>query len=215
MKKILFTVFLLSGLYLMANAQQKREFKHQPPVKHRMGMMKAMQLTADQKVKAKTYKESFKAKMQELNKNEGQSVKEFRDKKLALRKELRGNMQDILTPEQKTKMEQMKVDHKAKREEHFAKHMDKMKSKLNLSEDQLTQLKTGHKSMQDKLRALKEDQTLSRTDRHDKLQALKKEMKENRNKIFTADQLKKMEELKKESKDKKWKMEKKDNTPAK
>ena len=79
----------------------------------------------------------------ELNKNENITVKESRDKKEALRKEQKEKMLAILTPEQKTKLEQLKKDREVKREAMTSKRLDKMKTKLNLSDDQMAKIKAG------------------------------------------------------------------------
>lgn len=142
-------------------------------------------------------KAEFKQKMQALNKNESITVKEQRDRKEALHKEQKAKMQALLTPEQKTKMAELKAAQKAKHEEMSAKRLDKMKAKLNLSDAQVAQLKTQRVAMQNKMKALKENEGLSRTQRKEQMMALKAEAKEQHKKIFTAEQLKQMEELKK------------------
>jgi Spy/CpxP family protein refolding chaperone len=181
-----------------ANAQQKRGMKCHGHHKHHHGMMaKQLNFSPDQQKQAKVYKDDFRKKMQDLNKNESITVKEQRDRKEALRKEQRTKMQGLLTPEQKTKMAQLKVDGQKKKEEHFARHLDKMKISLNLSDAQVAQMKSQREATQLKMKAIRENESLSREERKSKMMALKAEAKEQHNKILTPDQLKKMEELKK------------------
>ena len=105
MKNPLITLFAVAALPTSATAQEKRMMKHPGKMKHQHGMMaRDLNLSEDQKKQAKTYREDFRKKMQELNKNENITVKEMRDRKEALQKEQRNKMQSLLTAEQKNKI---------------------------------------------------------------------------------------------------------------
>ena len=202
MKNIVITLLAVSAFSFSTTAQEKREMKpgHMPGMhKHHHGMMMAKELnfSAEQKAQAKLNHEDFKKKMQELNKNESITVKEQRDRKSALLKEQKAKMDALLTPEQKTKMVQLKADRKAKGEEHFTKHLDKMKSTLGLTDNQVAQMKAQRESMQTKFKSIMENESLSREQKRDQFMALKAEGKEQHKKILTPDQIKKMEEMKK------------------
>jgi Spy/CpxP family protein refolding chaperone len=200
MKKLLATLFVTALFTVSATAQEKRPMKrgHMQMHKHHRHMMaKQLNFSEDQKKQAKIYNEDFRKKMQDLNKNESITVKEQRDRKEALRKEQRTKMQGLLTPEQKTKMAQLKADGQKKKEEHFARHLDKMKITLNLTDAQVAQMRSQREATQLKMKAIRENESLSREERKSKMMALKAEAKEQHKKILTPEQLKKMEELKK------------------
>lgn len=203
MKNTFITLFAVAALSLTATAQQKKGMKGRHHHKGQHGMMaKQLNFSEDQKKQAKTFNEDFRKKMQVLNKNESITVKEMRDRKQALRKEQKAKMDGLLTAEQKAKLVQLKADQKAKKDQHFAKHLDKMKTDLALSEAQLGQLKTQREGIQTKMKAIRENEALSREQKQEQVMALKNDAKEQRKKIFTADQLKKMEEMKKKQMDK-------------
>ena len=203
MKNVFITLFAVAALSLTATAQQKKGMKGRHHHKGQHGMIaKQLNFSEDQKKQAKTFNADFRKKMQELNKNESITVKEMRDRKQALHKEQKAKMDGLLTPEQKAKMVQLKADQKVKRDQHFAKHLDRMKTDLTLSDAQLAQLKTQREGTQSKMKAIRENEALSRQQKQEKMMALKTEAKEQRKKIFTADQLKKMEEMKKKQMDK-------------
>ncbi|MGC4102247.1 hypothetical protein [Ferruginibacter sp.] len=161
-----------------------------------------LNLSEAQKSQAKLYRADYKKQLQELNKNENITVKESRDRKVALRKEQAAKMQSLLTPEQKDKMAQLKATAKAKGQQQYAARMDKMKTRLNLTDKQVAQLKTQRETMIAKLKAIKENDSMDRTAKKEKLASLRAEMKESNKKIFTDEQLKKMEEMRKERMDK-------------
>jgi Spy/CpxP family protein refolding chaperone len=222
MKKLLIASIALMSISFAANAQKvapaegqhiqkdrkKDGAKHHGHRKfkkhHRHHRMAELNLSQSQKDQAKLYREDYKKQLQALSKNENITVKELRDKKMALRQDQAAKMQSLLTPEQKNKMVQMKAEEKAKAAQHYAARMDKMKAKLNLTEQQVTQLKDEHETMKAKFKAIKEDDKMDRTAKKEKLMALRSQMKEEHKKIFTPEQLQKMEEMKK------GRMEKKD-----
>ena len=119
--------------------------------KHQKGMMaKQLNLSDAQKAQAKTINEDARKKMQELNKNENITVKEMRNRKAAIQKEKKTKMDGLLTADQKTKQAQLKTEHKAKKEAGYAKRIDKMKTNLNLSDDQVAKLKAQRATTQAK-----------------------------------------------------------------
>ena len=207
MKTIVTTLFAVSALVFSATAQEKRELKcgHEPGLHkhhHSMMMSKELNFSEAQKAQAKINHEEFRKKMQELNKNESITVKEMRDRKFSLVKEQKAKMEALLTPEQKTKMALVKTERKAKHEAHFAKHLDKMKTTLGLTDKQVIQMKGQHESMQTKFKAIKENESLTREQKKAQLMALRAESKEQHKKILTPEQQKKVEEMKKQHADK-------------
>ncbi len=102
-----------------------------------------------------------------------------------------------MTAGQKTKMAQLKAERKVKNEERYAKRMDKMKTTLNLSDDQVAKLKAQRSNMHAKAESIKNNASLSREQKKDQMMALKAEAKDQHSKILTAEQLKKQEEMRK------------------
>jgi hypothetical protein len=197
MKKLLIPLFAIFALTVTANAQDKmgKRGHLQHPKK---GMIaKQLNYSEDQKKQAKTINEDSHKKMQELNKNESITVKEMRDSKAAIQKERKTKMVGLLTGEQKNKMAQLKAEQKVKHEEQYAKRMDKMKTNLNLSDEQITKLKTQRSTMRASAEKIKSNESLSRQQKQQQMMALKAEAKDQHNKIFTPEQLKKREEMKK------------------
>jgi hypothetical protein len=195
MKKIMLTALAFTLAVFSANAQVERKMKHQKQQRH--DAMKQLNLSEDQKKQAGAIKQDYKAKMQELNKNENITVKESRDRKEALRKEQKTRMQGLLTSEQKTRLEQLKTDKKARKEAHFAKRMDKMKAHLQLTDDQVATLKAGRERMKSRLKSIKENQGLDRVQRKEQMMALKNERKTQMESILTTEQREKMKDMRK------------------
>jgi len=200
MKKVLIPLIALLALTVSVNAQHKMvKGKHH----HQKGMMaKELNFTDAQKAQAKTINEDARKKMQELNKNESITVKEQRDRKAAIQKERKTKIDGLLTAEQKAKQTQLRAEHKAKKEAEYAKHLDKMKSNLNLTDDQVAKLKSQRTATRTKAEQIRNNESLSREQKKEQMMALKAEAKKQHDKILTPEQLKKKEEMKKAHDDK-------------
>lgn len=202
MKKVLIPLIAFLALTVSVNAQHKMgKGKHHQ--QHHKGMMaKELNFTDVQKEQAKTINEDARKKMHELNKNESITVKEQRDRKAAIQKEKKAKMDGLLTAEQKAKQTQLRAEHKAKKEAGYAKRLDKMKTNLNLTDEQVAKLKTQRTANHAKAEQIKKNESLSREQKKAQMMALKAESKEQNSKIFTPEQLKKKEEMKKAHSDK-------------
>jgi Spy/CpxP family protein refolding chaperone len=197
MKKLLIPLIALLTLTVSVNAQHKMGKKGQHH-KHQKGMMaKELNFTDAQKFQAKTINKDSRKKMQELNKNESITVKEMRDRKYAIQKERKAKMDGLLTAEQKAKQTQLRAEHKAKKEAGYAKRLDKMKTNLNLTDDQVSKLKAQRAANHARAEKIKSNESLSREQKKEQMMALKADAKAQHNKIFTPEQLKKKEEFKK------------------
>ena len=207
MKKIIGSLLIISAFAFSANAQTASNNTSNTTVPahnqwhhhhKRMDMMKQLNLTPDQQHQLKAYHKNYREQMQALNKNESITVKEFRDKKYALHQDEKAKFLSLLTSDQKNKLDQLKQQRQQQHEAMAAKRLDKMKTKLSLSDNQVAQIKSQMQDIHSKMKAIKDDQSLGRLEKKQQLEALKSESKENFKKILTPDQLNKMEELKKE-----------------
>jgi Spy/CpxP family protein refolding chaperone len=209
MKKILVSLLAIAAFTFSAAAQTtdnstaNKNNPHKEWKLHHKGMgMDQLNLTQSQKDQLKASHENYRKQMQELNKNESITVKEFRDKKYALKKQQKTDFLALLTPDQKTKLGQLKQQRQQQHEIIAAKKLDKMKLKLNLTDDQVAQIKANRENIHAKIKAIKENDNLSRTEKKEQLETLRTEKKDSFKKILTPDQLNKLEEMKKNRMDK-------------
>ena len=193
MKKIAAFMLAFASFIFSASAQEQRKIKHHQH--HRANGIKMKELTLTQS-QIKASHDGYKKQLMELNKNEGITVKEAMDKKEALRKEHKDKMMALLTPEQKDKLIQLKKDRAVKHEAMAAKRLDKMKATLNLSDAQVAKIKAAKETTHAQLKAIKENEQLSRTEKKEQLMALKEQNKNSFKNILTPEQLSKMEEIK-------------------
>lgn len=200
MKKVLIPLIAIFAISITANAQDRmgKRGQHQKHQMHQKQMMaKQLNLTEDQKMQAKAINADSRKKMQELNKNENITVKEQRDRKAAIMKDKKAKMDGLLTAEQKAKKTELIAAQKVKKEQQYATRMDKMKTKLDLTDDQVAKLKSQRAANQSKAEKIRNNESLSREQKKEQMMALKADAKAQHNKILTPEQLKKKEEMKK------------------
>lgn len=208
MKKLLSSVAVMLMISAVVQAQdsaykhfRKGGFHHKGM--HQKGMMMGssqLNMTEDQKAKMKSLHESFRKEMGELKKNENITVKESKAKREALVKKHHEAMQNILTPEQKTQIEKMKLERKSKGEAFEKNRMEKMKTELGLTNDQVEKFHKLHESTRSQMQAISGNDKLDKTQKREQMQALMKKHKEEINSIYTAEQKKKLEEKRKSGK---------------
>jgi protein CpxP len=197
MKKIIVSMTALGCFILSATAQDKMAMQNN--FDHRKEMMiKQLDLTPDQQKQLAADRANFKTQMIALNKDESITVKDYRDKKFALRKEQKAAFMAILTPDQQTKLVQIKQNMKAKMDTIAAKRLDRMKLQLNLSDEQVATLKANRQAMRTKIEMLLQNDSLSRIDLKTQLMAIKEANKDSMKTVLTVDQYSKWQELRKE-----------------
>lgn len=210
MKKLITLSLAFSALVFTATAQEQREIKKDKKVGterregmkgDRKGMMNDLNLTDAQKTQMKANREEFKTKMEQL-KAQNLPEAQYNERKKALHAEQKAKMESILTAEQKAKMAEKRGNFEGKDKNKQGKDFGKMKEELSLTDDQSAKLKAQHQALKARMEAIKNDQSLSKEAKKEKMMALKNEAKEQRKSILTAEQMKKMEEFKKDRKDK-------------
>ncbi len=202
MKKIIIGMLTVASFIFTANAQEMRKMKHHQRG-HQKGMiLKELNLTATQKEQMKANRDNVKMQLTELNKNENITVKEYKARKADILKSQKAQMDNVLTTEQKNKLKQQKNNRKGKQEMYSAKRMDKMKTNLGLSDEQVNKLKVNREATMAKAKAIKENSQLSQSERKEQLVALRQDQKNSLKQVLTPEQINKMEEKKKARMDK-------------
>lgn len=203
MKTLLTGIIALAAFTFSATAQMDkkpmdREGKgqHHQGMKEKGKMMQELNLTEAQKTQMKSINMDFRNKMQELKKQDNITVKELNERKATLMQERKSKTMAILSNEQKEKMETLKKDRQEKGKMMETKHLDRMQSKLNLTNDQSAKIKAKNDELRQKMTSIRENSSLTQDQKKDQMQQLRQERKSYMESILTADQKKKMEEMK-------------------
>jgi Spy/CpxP family protein refolding chaperone len=202
MKKIILAAFVVVFTVSTSIAQDIPERKAEHPKMMHMGGdnkghhmdMKALNLTDTQKEQLKTNREEFRKKMEELKKQDNISVKEWRSRMQSLKDEQKTKMQSIFTSEQKDKLAKMRTEGMEKHKETMDKRGGMMKEKLGLSDAQSAKLEKNRTEAMNKMKAIKENKSLTDEQRKEQLKELHKKQKEEMKAVLTEEQLKKLKE---------------------
>ncbi len=198
MKKLLGSLLALTLIVSASQAQDGKEKKHGGKHHHKEMLSKQLNFSEEQKKQLKGINAEFKKEMQELKKNDNITVKEFKTRKERIRKDQKDKTLALLTAEQKTKLETMKQDRITKGKERSAKGFENMKSKLNLTDEQVSKLKVSHESFAAKAKEIRGNQSLTEVQKKEQFKALAEQRKEDAKSILTKEQLDKMQQMHKE-----------------
>lgn len=97
------------------------------------------------------------------------------------------------TAKQNTAEQHQKTAHAEK-----GKKFDKMKAKLGLSDDQAAKIKANRAAFHEKKKAIKENKSLSESQKKEQIKALAQQKKESMKSILTPEQQEKMKKAKKQ-----------------
>ena len=204
MKKLILSTFIVACAAMTIQAQEIPERKREeskPVIKEKIINKKEranLNLTDEQKAKLKSMNQDLRKKMEELRKQESLTVKGYREKMEAIRKEHQDKFQSVLTPDQKIEMQKYKDAANAKTKVFGEKRQARMREELNLSDEQLGKIKENRKAMAEKIKTIKEDKSLNDEKRKEEIREAMKGQKEKMKSILTEEQLQKMKENRKE-----------------
>ncbi|MDI3322154.1 hypothetical protein [Pinibacter soli] len=183
MKKLFAIVALSIGFAVAASAQDSTA--------HKKDKVKSeLNLTKEQQAQIKSMHAEYKQKFAALKADSSLTAEQRKQQYKALHQEQQNKMNTILTPEQQSKLKEMKKQKVAKTKQHI--------KELNLSQNQQTQWKSINKEYKDKMMALKNDKTLSDQQRKDQFKSLSQERRNKVTGILNDDQKAKLAEFKKD-----------------
>ncbi len=191
---VLFTVCAYAQKNEHANGKMKSH--HIGKGMHKGKIADALNMDDAQKSKIKEYNNSFKIEMKNLKSNDAMTLGEFKQKKEILKKQRKSNIDNIYTPEQKKKLDEMKQHHAAKKAEHHEKKLSKLIEKINLTDAQVATIQNNRNKNKETIEAIKNDNTLTKDQQKEKIKAIKENEKVNFEKSLTEEQKKKFAEMK-------------------
>jgi Spy/CpxP family protein refolding chaperone len=200
------------ALVLFAGAAQAQTKKDSAGFHHRQGremMAQQLNLTADQQAKLKTVHDAQRKEMEAL-KTKSLTADQSKEQRKALHKKYRDQVQSVLTPAQKDQMKKLQAQRKEKggRKGHWKKDGKEITKRggafqknLDLTQaqkDQLSKMRTDSKGQKESIR---NDQSLTKAQKKEKMQSLMKDQQEKFKSVLTKEQVEKMESARKERQD--------------
>jgi hypothetical protein len=198
MKKILIGAIATTLCFSTLFAQKKEKNNHPAHNQQAGKRLKELNLSATQKEQVKAARQNTEKQLAELKKNDQQTVKDFKASKDAILQSQKDQVSGILTDEQKNQLAQNKPNDR--QGDNAGKNIGKMKEKLGLSEQQVTQIKANRDADQAKIKAVKENSQLSNSEKKEQLKVIKKDQENNLAQILSPEQISKMEQSRKNRK---------------
>ena len=185
MKKLFAIAALSIGFAVAASAQDSTAIAHK-----RDKAKSELNLTKEQQSQMKSMQAEYKQKYMKLKADSSLTADQRKQQYKALHQEQQNKMKAILTPEQQSKLTEMKKQKISRAKQHI--------KELNLSQDQQAQWKNINKEYKDKMMALKNDKTLNDQQRKDQFKSLNKERMDKVKGILNDDQKAKLAEFRKD-----------------
>lgn len=196
MKKIIVSALLAVVVAGSAIAQDQQPKREGPGRQFHHGYTQQLNLTDAQKAEMKTINEDFKKQWSELQKNEDITVREWKSKMKSIREDHQKKVQSVLTDEQKAKAEKLRQDRKGKMHKKGKGNLENFKKDLNLTPEQEAALKQNRTEMMQKMKAIREDKTLSEEQKKVEFKKFREQQHQSLKSILTEEQINKLQQKK-------------------
>jgi Spy/CpxP family protein refolding chaperone len=163
-------------------------------------MAKDLNLTEAQKAQLKQQRESMHAEMKAVQQNGSLTQEQARAQRKAIQEKYKTQMQSILTPEQKAKMENRKGETRNRSARMNEQRFQQIGQELNLTSDQKSKLTAIYANYEAKRSSLQSDNSLSKAQKQAQMKTLMQEHIAQARAILNDDQEKKAEAMLKERK---------------
>ena len=194
MKKFIVCTFVLAVAIQGIKAQEIPERTRETINRHHRDGVNRLNLSEEQKAKFKSLNEDFRTQMEELKKKDDITVKEWRSRMENLRKDHRDKISSLLTDDQKNQLKKSREARQLRQSDRRKEGFDRMRTRLNLTDDQAAKLKQSHSDMAEKIQSIRKNQSLTDDQKKEQVKELKKKNQENLKTILSEDQLKRLHE---------------------
>ena len=194
MKKFIVCTFVLAVAIQGIKSQEIPERTRETINRHHRDGVNRLNLSEEQKAKFKSLNEDFRTQMEELKKKDDITVKEWRNRMENLRKDHRDKISALLTDDQKNQLKKSREARQLRQTDRRKEGFDRMRTRLNLTDDQAAKLKQSHSDMAEKIQSIRENQSLTDDQKKEQVKELKKKNQENLKTILSEDQLKRLHE---------------------
>ena len=198
MKKILIGAIATTICFSTSFAQKFQKNNRSSHSMQAAGKMKALNLSASQKEQLKAARQNTKTQLAALNKNDQMTVKDYKESKAEILKSQKQQMAGILTEDQKNQLAQSKASSNDSKGNLAGRNIGKMKENLSLTDNQVTQIKANRDAELAKIKAIRDNSDLSKSQKREQLKSIRQEQKNSLSQILSPEQISKLEESRKE-----------------
>jgi hypothetical protein len=157
--------------------------------------MNRIHYSAEQHKQMRTINEDFRKKSQDLYKQDNITLREYKSQLLALQKDKKSKIQNLLTPDQKNEMEKWKKHASEEMQVKAAANLERMKIHLNLSDDQTAKIRSQQTEFRSKMRAIHQNDDLLPYQKKDQMKTLIAKRQDAMKSVLTPDQFSQFEKM--------------------
>ncbi|HVS95572.1 MAG TPA: hypothetical protein VHE54_03770 [Puia sp.] len=153
------------------------------------------QYTPEQRRQIAAINRAYRQKAADLFKQDNITLKQYKAGLLALQKERKQKTEALLTPEQKERLAARRKRMSENVQVREAAHLERLKLRLDLSDDQVAKLKTGQEDLRSQARSIRENDNLLPQEKRQELKALMAKRNDNFKSVLTPDQYSQFEKM--------------------
>jgi hypothetical protein len=142
----------------------------------------------EQRKQAMAINMEYRKKSTDLYKNDNLKLGEYKAQLLALQKDKKSKLQNLLTPEQKTKIAEQKKRRDENMQVMAAARLERMKIKLNLTDQQAATIKSQEQNMRTQMRSIRENDNLMAYQKMEQMKSLAEKHKAEIKSVLTPEQ---------------------------
>ncbi len=151
--------------------------------------------TPEQRRQLMAIKKEYHDKSTDLFKKDNITLKDYKAGLVALQKDKRSRMEALLTPQQKEQMARRKKMGEENMQVAEAARMERLKLRLNLSDDQVAKIKVGQADLRNQVKSIHENDNLLPQQKMEQMKDLMAKRKDVFKSVLTPDQYSKFEEM--------------------
>lgn len=151
--------------------------------------------TPEQRKQVMAINTEYRKKSADLFKKDNITLREYKAGLVALQKEKKGKLEALLTQKQKDQLAASRKRATENAQVMAAARMERLKIRLNLSDDQVAKLKTGQENFRAQIKSIHENTDLLPQQKMEQLKDLSAKRQDNFKSVLTPEQLSKLQEM--------------------
>lgn len=151
--------------------------------------------TPEQRKQVMAINKDYQQRSADLFKKDNITLREYKAGLITLQKDKKSKLQALLTPAQKDQIAKRRQQAKENAQVMAAARMERMKIRLNLTDDQTAKIKAGQENLRSQAKAIRENDDLLPQQKREQLQSLASQRKDNLMAVLTPEQATKLQSM--------------------
>jgi hypothetical protein len=149
----------------------------------------------EQRKQVMAINKDYRQKSEDLFKQDNLTLKQYKAGLVALQKDKKDKLQALLTPQQKDEMAARRKRMTENAQVMEVARFERLKLRLNLSDDQVTKIKTGQEALHSQVKAIHENDNLLPQQKMEQMKALMAKRNDTFKAVLTPDQYTQFEKM--------------------